>query len=183
MHNDWFDDEDVNGRQKAFLDVVRDAARSWPECPFDATLVLLYPDPDDEDDEYVKPTPTGYAEYDAAMQQAFTEKESALTAIVNIVDFGGNLRLKVLGATLIGTRLFCMNRSDFFWPEPSTDVEPLEATGSPEELGQAAAAWFGEIVRRPVISSLLHRGAWYFAEPGTSLPAGHRWARNGPGVE
>ncbi|MFI1359628.1 hypothetical protein ACH4TV_39540 [Streptomyces sp. NPDC020898] len=181
MYNDWFDDDDVNSRQKAFLDVVRESARSWPECPRNATFVLLYPDPE-EDEEYTAPEPTGYMEYDAALEQAFASKESVLTAIVDIIDFGANLRLKVLGATFVGNSLICMERNDTFWPEPSKDVKTLTATGSPEELGRIAADWFEEIARRPVIHAPSPPGRWYSVTPGTALPADHRWARNEPGT-
>ncbi|MEU6538585.1 hypothetical protein [Streptomyces sp. NPDC047000] len=183
MHDDWFDDEDVDSQQKAFLDVVRESARSWPECSPDETAVLLFPDPDDEDQEFVAPHPSGYAEYDAALEQAFVNKEPVLEAIVYLIDFEGNLRLKVLGATLVDTKLICMERNDNFWPEPSKDVKTLEATGSPEELGRIAADWFEEIVRRSVISTQRRPHRWYFAAPGTPLPTAHRWARNGPRTE
>ncbi|MFG2783851.1 hypothetical protein ACGFY7_39220 [Streptomyces prunicolor] len=183
MYDDWFDDEGANSQHKTFLDVLRNSARSWPECPPNATSVLLYPDPDDEDEEYVEPNPSGYAEYDAALKDAFVREEPVLEAIVYIIDFGGNLRLKVLGATLVGTKLLCMERNDSFWPVPSKDVKTLEATGSSEELGRVAAAWFEEIVRRPVISAPRPPGTWYFAAPDTALPTGHRWARNGPNAE
>ncbi|MFJ6706857.1 MULTISPECIES: hypothetical protein [unclassified Streptomyces] len=180
MYDDWFDDEGANGQHKAFLAVIRESARMWPECRPDDTVVLLFPDPDDEDQQFVAPHPSGYAGYDAALHHAFVVKEPVLEAIVYLVDFGGNLRLKVLGATLVGTKLICMERNDNFWPEPSEDVQTLEATGSPEELGRIAADWFEEVVRRPVISTQRPPRAWDFATPATPLPPGHRWARNGP---
>jgi hypothetical protein len=41
----------------------------------------------------------------------------------------------------------CSERnSSPYQPEPSTDIGPLEATGSPEELGRTAADWFEEFV-------------------------------------
>ncbi|MEU6224031.1 hypothetical protein [Streptomyces sp. NPDC047042] len=131
----------------------------------------------------VAPHPTGYREYDAALEWAFVNRESVLEAIVDVIDFGKNLRLKVLGATLVGTSLICMERNDSFGPEPSKDVKPLNATGSPEELGRITADWFEEIVRRPVIHAMRPPGRWYSVAPGTALPTGHRWARNGPSAE
>ncbi|MFB7504986.1 hypothetical protein [Streptomyces broussonetiae] len=90
---------------------------------------------------------------------------------------------RALGATVIGDRLFCSERhsQNYQSPEPTRHLEPLSAAGPPEHLGRIAAAWFEEIVRRPVIARLPD-GPYRFVPPGTALPPRHRWVRNGPPV-
>ncbi|MEU6224032.1 hypothetical protein [Streptomyces sp. NPDC047042] len=79
--------------------------------------------------------------------------------IVGLSDPVKNLLLHTLGATVAGDRLFCSERHDSTYrPQPSEDVEPLQATCSPEKLGRIAAAWFEEIVRRPIVAPPGPRG-------------------------
>lgn len=182
MDEDWFevDDPDVSDEQAAFVDVVRQSARSWPECPPNTTAVLVFPaDEEDEDDQ--QETTDGYERYDAAIDEATANGEAILKLIMDLCDEERNLVLHTLGATLAGNRLFCSERhNQSYRPEPSDYIEPLEATGLPEELGRIAAEWFEEIIRRPVIAPPRGRGAAYFTAPGTTLPTGHRWVRGAP---
>ncbi|MDX6356636.1 MAG: hypothetical protein QOF98_3539 [Streptomyces sp.] len=103
MYDGWFEDDELNSHQRAVVNVVRESARSWPECPPHDTGVLVFgPGEDDEEDV------------------------------------------------------------------------------PPERIGRIAAAWFEEIMNRPIVSSHPVVGGGYrFAPPCTALPPGHRWVRNG----
>ncbi|MFI1359629.1 hypothetical protein ACH4TV_39545 [Streptomyces sp. NPDC020898] len=181
VDDEWFDvdDDELSGEHAALIDVVRGSARSWPACPPSETAVLLF-SPEEAADDSGSGANDGHASYDVATARAFADGKSVLVLIVDLSDPVKNLLLRTLGATVAGDRLFCGERDDTTYrPQPSEDVEPLESTGSPEELGHIAAAWFEEIVRRPVIAPP-GRGPAYFVTPGAALPAGHRWVRNGP---
>ncbi|WP_377273079.1 hypothetical protein [Peterkaempfera sp. SMS 1(5)a] len=184
MYDDWFEvddpDPEVSDKHREFVDTVREFARSWPECPPDATAVLVFPPGEDEDDDRDDLDGEQPA-YDSAMDEEIAEGRAVLMLIADVDDRERNLRFRTLGATVAGDRLFCSERHDTTYrPYPSEDVAPLEATGSPEELGRIAAAWFGEVLRRPVIAPRTGPGPTSFVAPGTALPPGHRWVRNGP---
>jgi hypothetical protein len=193
VYDDWFEDDELNSRQQAVVDVVRESARSWPECRPSDTFVLVF-GPDEDDQEDVHPAaresrwepPAEHTAYHTALDEALDRREEVLTLIANLVDRRERERgliFMTLGATVIGNRLFCSERhsQNYQTPEPTGDVAPLSAAGSPERLGQIAAAWFEEIMNRLIISSHPVVGGGYrFVPPGTALPPGHRGVRNGP---
>jgi hypothetical protein len=181
VEEDWFEvDDDVNDRNQKLVAVVRESARFWPECPPSATSVLV-----SEPDETGGESQGGDGErdrdpYDIAIDEALADGEQVLLLAVDLRDLEKNRVFGTLGATVAGDRLFCSQRNTTTYrPEPSDDVESLEATGPLTELGRIAADWFEEIVRRPVIGPIGH-GAWSFVAPGTTLPPRYRWVRNSP---
>ncbi|MET8978943.1 hypothetical protein ABZX85_25310 [Streptomyces sp. NPDC004539] len=179
MNDDWFEVEEgeLSPAHTALVGIVRKRARQWPECPPDATAVLVFPADEEGDEEEDASDPRDA--YDAAWDEAFAAGQDVLTLIVDLEHRDRELVVMTLGATVAGDRLFCSERSSStYHPEPHTDIEPLEATGSPEELGRIAADWFAEIVSRSMIE--LDRKPWprSFVANGTSLPDGHRWVRN-----
>lgn len=179
MNDDWFevDEGELSPPHTALVGIVRKRAREWPECPPDATAVLVFPADEEEEDEEETRAPRDA--YDAAWDEAFAAGQDVLTLIVDLRHRDQKLVVMTLGATVAGDRLFCSERhSSTYHPEPSTGIEPLEATGSPEDLGRIAADWFEEIVSRSMIE--LDRKPWprSFVAQGTSLPDGHRWVRN-----
>lgn len=187
--DDWFEEDELNGDLRAFVDAVRQSARSWPACPPRATAVLVF-EPDEDAEEDVRPTtqespwepPAEHRAYHTALDEA--PEEVIVTLIAELIDHRAGERgliFMTLGATVIGDRLFCSERhsQNYQTPEPTRDVAPLSATGSAEHLGRVAAAWFEEIMSRPVISPLSLNG-YRFVPAGTALPPGHRWVRNGP---
>lgn len=192
MYDDWFEDDELNSHQGAFVDVVRESARSWPQCrPHDTVVLVFEPDEDEEDAgpaarESRWEPPAEHTVYLTALDEASARGEEVLTLIADLVDrpeAERGLIFMTLGATLIGDRLFCSERhsQNYQTPEPTRDVARLCAAGSPERLGRIAAAWFEEIMSRPIISSHPVRGGGYrFVPPGTALPPRHRWVRNGP---
>ncbi|MFD7872734.1 hypothetical protein ACFV5G_01145 [Streptomyces sp. NPDC059766] len=190
MYDDWFEDDELNSQQQAVVDAVRESARSWPECRYADTVVLVF-GPDEDDEEDVPPAaresrwepPAEHTAYLAALDEAVDRGEEVLTLIADLVDRRERERgvvFMTLGATVIGDRLFCSERhsQNYQTPEPTGDVAPLSAAGSPERLGRIAAAWFEEIMNRHIISFC--PGGYRFVPPGTALPPGHRWVRNGP---
>ncbi|MFI1002436.1 hypothetical protein ACIP10_26935 [Streptomyces galbus] len=174
MYDDWFEvDAHLSLAHATVVDIVRGSARTWPECPPAATAVLVFSPGADE--EVGAPRDA----YEAAWNEAFAAGQDVLTLIVDLRHRSRNLVVMTLGATVAGDRLFCGERSSStFHPEPITDIEPLEATGSPEELGRSAVGWFEDIVGRPLAE--LDRAPWprSFVPGGTPLPRGHRWVRN-----
>ncbi|MER5530091.1 hypothetical protein ABT075_36830 [Streptomyces sp. NPDC002677] len=180
MDEDWFDvDDDVNDRNQKLAAVVRESARFWPECPPSATSVLVS-EPDETGEESQGDGEHDRDPYDVAIDKALADGEQVLLLAVDLLDLEKNRVFRTLGATVAGDRLFCSQRHNTTYrPEPSDDVESLEATGSLTELGRIAANWFEEIVRRPVIGPVGH-GARSFVTPGTDLPPRYRWIRNGP---
>ncbi|WP_405866283.1 hypothetical protein OG407_44075 [Streptomyces sp. NBC_01515] len=183
MDEDWFEvDDDVNDRHQQLVAVVRESACFWPECPSSATSVLV-----SEPDEVGGARQSGVAGerdlYDTAIGEALARGDQVLLLVVDLLDLESNRVFGTLGATVAGDRLFCSQRHDTTYrPQPSDDVEALEATGPLTELGRIASEWFDEIVRRPVIGPVGH-GAWSFVAPGTVLPPRYRWVRNGPGAK
>ncbi|MYS22493.1 hypothetical protein GA0115240_142147 [Streptomyces sp. DvalAA-14] len=191
MYDDWFEEDELDSQQRAFVDVVRDSAPSWPHCPPSSAFVLVFgPDEGDEEDVHVAgqeprwEPPAEHAEYLTALHDAVTRGEVVLTLIADLLDQEKNLIYGTLGATVLGDRLFCSERhsQNYQTPEPIRDIEPLSAAGPPEQLGRIAADWFGEILRRPVIGTL-GLGGGSFVPPGTALPPGHRWVRNAPSAQ
>ncbi|MFF1546577.1 hypothetical protein [Streptomyces sp. NPDC058291] len=192
MYDDWFEDDVRNSQQQAVVDVVRQSARSWPECRPQDTVVLVFGPDDDEDD--VAPAaresrwepPVEHTPYLTALDEALDRGEEVLTLIADLVDRRERERgliFMTLGATVIGDRLFCSERhsQNYQTPEPTGDVAPRCAAGPPEHLGRIAASWFEEIMNRPTISSHPVVGGGYrFVPPGSALQPGHRWVRNGP---
>ncbi|MEU4878073.1 hypothetical protein [Streptomyces sp. NPDC021608] len=192
MYDDWFEDDESNNRHQTVVRLVRESARSWPECRPADTAVLLF-GPDDDDEEAVQPPagqprwepPAEHTAYLTALDEALDRGEDVLTLIADLVDRRERERgliFMTLGATVIGDQLFCSERhsQNYQTPEPTHEVEPLTATGSPERLGRTAAAWFEEIMNRPIVSSCPVVGGGYrFVPPGTALTPGHRWVRNG----
>ncbi|WP_156110855.1 hypothetical protein [Streptomyces adustus] len=175
MNDDWFeaDEGELSLQHTILVDIVRESARTWPECPPAATAVLVFPPDEDEDLRASRDA------YDAAWDEAFTAGQAVLTLIVDLKHRDRKLVVMTLGATVAGDRLLCSERnSSTYHPESITDVEPLEVTGSPEELGRIVADWFAEIVSRSMIES--DRKPWprSFVPKGTPLPHGHRWVRN-----
>ncbi|MFD5815867.1 hypothetical protein [Streptomyces sp. NPDC127038] len=191
MYDDWFEDDELDGSQAVFVDVVRASARSWPQCPPAATAVLVFgPDEDDESDEVdivgsaregVWVPPAEHAVYHAALDEALDRGDTVVTLIADLRDTEKRVIFRTLGATVIGDRLFCSERhsQNYQSPEPVGDIEPVCASGPPEHLGQVAAAWFEEIMNRLAISRHV-LWAPAFVPRGTPLPPGYRWARNGP---
>lgn len=181
MDWDWFEVEDseVSPGQKTIVDIVRESARSWRDCRSGDTVVLVFPWDEDEGDQ---PRRTDeYERYDIAIEEATARRESVLKLIVNLVDPRRNLILATLGATVAGDWLFCSQRHDqSCLPEPSTSIAHREASGPPEELGRIAAAWFDEIVHRPMVALDHPRAAAEFIAAGAPLPEDHVWVRNGP---
>lgn len=183
MNDDWFevDEGELAPSHTAFVDIVRDSARTWPECPPEATAVLVFPpDEDEEEDDAAGADGAGPRDaYDLAWDEAFAAGQEVVTLLVELRHRDRKLVVMTLGATVAGGRLFCSERnSSTYHPEPVTRIEPLEATGSPEELGRIAAGWFGEIVGRSMTE--LDRAPWprSFVPKGAPLPQGHRWVRN-----
>ncbi|MEU6482237.1 hypothetical protein ABZ858_36305 [Streptomyces sp. NPDC047017] len=177
MNENWFevDEGELSPTHTTLVSIVRESARGWPECPPHATAVLVFPA--DEEGEEEARTPRDA--YGAAWDEVFAAGQAVLTLIAELRHRDQKLVVMTLGATVAGDRLFCSERnSSTCHPEPSTDIEPLEATGSPEELGRIAADWFEEIVSRSMIE--LGRKPWprSFVPKGTLLPSGHRWVRN-----
>lgn len=177
MNDDWFevDEGELSPAHTALVSIVRERAREWPECPPGATAVLVFPADEEEEENERAPRDA----YDAAWDEAFAAGQAVLSLIVDLKHRDRELIVMTLGATVAGDRLFCSERnSGTYHPEPITHIEPLEATGSPEELGGIAADWFEEIVSRSMIE--LDRKPWprSFVAHGTPLPDGHRWVRN-----
>ncbi|MGW4910300.1 hypothetical protein [Streptomyces sp. NPDC004270] len=176
MDDSWFEVEvsEASDRQRAFVDVLRESARAWPECPPDHTLVLAYRPGIDDDDADGEP-------FEPVIDEIFASGEEVVRAIVDVSDLEGKRVLRTLCAAMVGNRLVCSQvHSQTYEREFSDDIAPLEATGSPEELGRIAGAWFEEIVRRPVIAPQRVRIPTSFVAPGTPLPPGHIWIRNAP---
>ncbi|MET7476277.1 hypothetical protein ABZT17_18150 [Streptomyces sp. NPDC005648] len=162
MHEEWFevDDVEVDDRQKSFLAAVRPYAQDWPECRPAQTAVIVYEPGEDLEEE---------AEDD----------EGELQLIVDVSGVGKRVLLTV-GAFLVGDRLSCSEvHNQTYAPQESSTVQAIEASGSPAELGRIAADWFGEILRRPVITPADRKG-WSFVHPGSELPDGYSWLRNAP---
>ncbi|WP_317440824.1 hypothetical protein [Streptomyces collinus] len=175
MNEDWFevDRDELSPCHTTFVSIVRASARGWPECPPDATAVLVFPAEEEADARAPRDA------YDAAWDEAFAAGQAVLTLIVDLRHRDRNLVVMTLGATLADDRLFCSERnSSTYHPEPITDIKPLEATGSPEELGRIAADWIEEIVSRSMLA--LDRKPWprSCVPKGARLPHGHRWVRS-----
>lgn len=157
MHHEWFDvsDADLDGTQKSFVDTVRTHARSWPDCPPNHTIVLVYDDEEDIEED----------------------GEVELRLIVDVSDLTEHRVLLTLGACLVGNTLLCTEvHNQTYAPKDSTFVRPLEATGSPQELGRIAASWFEDVLRRPVISSA-GSDDWSFSEANHPVSDGFRLVR------
>lgn len=174
---DWFevDEGELSSSHTTLVSIVRESARGWPECPPAATAVLTFSADEEEEEDARAPLDA----YDAAWEEAFTAGQAVVMLIVDLLHRERNLIVMTLGATVAGDRLFCSElNSSNYRPEPITDIEPLEATGSPEELGSIAAGWFDEIVSRSMIE--LDRSPWprSVVPKGAPLPHGHRWVRN-----
>ncbi|MER6266104.1 hypothetical protein [Streptomyces sp900105755] len=181
MDEDWFEvDVDVNDRNQKLIAVVRESARFWPECPPNATSVLVS-EPDETGGESRGGDGVRDRDpYDIAIDEALADGEQVLLLAVDLCDLEENRVFGTLGATVVKDRLFCSQRhTTTYRPEPSDDVESLEAIGSLTELGRIAAGWFEEVVRRPVIGPIGH-GAGSFVAPCTTPPPRYRWIRNAP---
>ncbi|MFG2121641.1 hypothetical protein [Streptomyces sp. NPDC048710] len=191
MDEDWFEDDGLNSEQRAFVDVVRESARSWPQCePSDTVALVFEPEEENEDaraaaQESQWEPPAEHAAYYAALDEAIARGDEIVTLLVHLIDRREGERDLIflnLGATILGDRLFCSERHSQDWqaPEPTRNVQPLCAAGPPEHLGRIAAAWFEEIMHRPAIAPLGKAVSPWLVPPGTALPPRHRWARNGP---
>ncbi|MFF3451026.1 hypothetical protein ACFYXJ_28230 [Streptomyces sp. NPDC002667] len=188
MYEDWFEDDELNSGQRAFVDVVRESARSWPECrPID-TLALVFEPEEQEEDGLVAARESQWeplaehAAYHAALDEAIDRGDEVVTLIVDLIDWHESERGSVfmcVGATILGDRVFCSERHNQNWqtPEPTRHVQPLTAAGPPQHLGRIAAAWFEEIMHSGII---VGREGLRFVPQGTALPPRHRWVRNGP---
>ncbi|MGW1068947.1 hypothetical protein ACWD4F_31070 [Streptomyces aureus] len=175
MNDDWFeaDEGELSLPHTILVNIVRESARTWPECPPAATAVLVFPSDEDEDVRIPRDA------YDAAWDEAFAAGQTVLTLIADLRHRDRKLVVMTLGATVAGDRLFCSERnSSTYHPEPVTDIEPLEVTGSPEELGRIAADWFAEIINRSMVESDLKPWPRSFVPKNTPLPHGHHWVRN-----
>lgn len=175
MNEDWFevDQGELSPSETTLVNIVRESARGWPECPPDATAVLVFRADEEEDTRPPRDA------YEAAWDEAFAAGQAVLTLIVDLRHRDRELVVMTLGATLAGDRLYCSERNtSTYHPEPITGIESLEATGSREELGRIAADWFEEIVGRSMIE--VDRRPWprSFVPKGAPLPGGHRWVRN-----
>ncbi|MER7839754.1 hypothetical protein ABTY98_28675 [Streptomyces sp. NPDC096040] len=188
MYEDWFEDDELNSEQKAFVDVVRESARSWPDCrPIDTVALVFEPEEEEEDgraaaQESQWEPPAEHAAYYAALDEAIARGDEIVTLIVDLVDRpegGKSSVFMCVGATILGDRVFCSERHTQNWqhPEPTRHVQPLTSAGPPEHLGRIAAAWFEEIMYSSII---VGRGGLRFVPQGTALPPHHRWVRNGP---
>ena len=165
MDDDWFEVEDheVNDQQKSFVDYVRSRARNWPECLPRHTTAIAYEPEDEADDDGI-----------------LEEGKGHLRLIVDVPDLSENCILLTLGAFLVEDRLLCSAvDSQSYWPEENPLVTTVKSSGDPEELGETAAAWFEEILRRPVIGQISAPSRWSFVPPGSPLPKGYRWMRGG----
>lgn len=190
VDTDWFEDDELTSEQRAFVDVVRESARSWPQCDPIDTVALVFEPEEENEGARVAPResrwepPAEHAAYYAALEEALARGEEIVTLLVHLIDRRegelGSIFMNV-GVTILGDRLFCSERHSQNWqaPEPTKDVQPLCAAGPPEDLGRIAAAWFEEIMHRPVIAPQ-SRGGPQFVPQGTALPPRHRWVRNGP---
>lgn len=190
VDEDWFEDDELNSEQRAFVDVVRESARSWPQCEPIHTVALVFEPEEEEEDERAAAQesqwepPAEHAAYYTALDEAIARGDEIVTLIVHLIDRREGERGSIfmsVGATVLGDRVFCSERHNQNWqtPEPTRDVHPLTSAGPPERLGRIAAAWFEEIMRRPAIAPP-GRGGAGFVTPGTALPPRHRWVRNGP---
>ncbi|WP_042381367.1 hypothetical protein [Streptacidiphilus melanogenes] len=160
LQQEWFsvDDTEVDDTQKAFLEVVRERARHWPECPPSHAITLVYNEEEDLDED-------GNAE---------------LLLVVDVSDLPHKRVLLTLGASLVGDTLSCgeVHNQTYQFEEREDRAVAVRASGGPEELGRIAASWFEEILRRPVIRSD-SQGSWSFLDPSGSLPSGYSLARRG----
>ncbi|MDO0935252.1 hypothetical protein QQY66_27610 [Streptomyces sp. DG2A-72] len=164
MDEDWFEveDDEVDDRQKAFVDRVRSYARNWPECLPQYTTVLVFEPGEEMDDDEIE------------------EDKGELRLIVDVCDIIGKRVLLTLGAILVEGELLCSAvHNQTYWPEENPLVTTVKSSGDPEELGETAAAWFEEVLRRPVIGQISGPGRWSFVPPGSPLPKGYRWMRGG----
>ncbi|MCC5475913.1 hypothetical protein [Streptomyces barringtoniae] len=165
MDDDWFEveDDELDGRQRAFVGHVRSHARNWPEClPRDTTVLVYEPGEELYGDE---------AE----------EDKGELRLIVDVSDLFEKRVILTLGAFLVEDELLCSAvHNQSYWPEENPSVTTVKSSGDPEELGAIAAAWFEEVLRRPAIGRLGGRSGWSFVPPGSPLPKGYRWMRGGP---
>lgn len=88
-------------------------------------------------------------------------------ARVSLVDVGVHLG----GSTVRGDRL---HNQLYFLPDRPTGLA-MEATGSPQELGERAAAWFEAILRKPIVrhewehAGQLYARRYLFADTGEGL--------------
>ena len=165
MYDDWFEveDDEVDDRQRAFVDRVRIHARGWPECPPQDTTAIAYEPEDEADDDGI-----------------LEEGKGHLRLIVDVPDLSKNRILLTLGAFLVEDRLLCSTvDSHSYWPTENPLVTTLKSSGDPEQLGETAAAWFEEVLRRPVIGRISGPSGWSFVPPGSPLPKGYRWMRGG----
>ncbi|MET8546071.1 hypothetical protein ABZW03_36390 [Kitasatospora sp. NPDC004799] len=128
----WFASDDpeteseLDGAERAFVAVLRERAGAWALAP-------------------------------AVSWVARPEDDSSLVVCAGVGDgpLGWPLRvgLHLSGATVRGDRFAHQN---FYWlTQPPTGLA-LNATGSPEALAVASAAWFERVLRMPVV-----RHEWY----------------------
>ncbi|WP_329562098.1 hypothetical protein [Kitasatospora sp. NBC_01266] len=152
---DWFEEDkedDLSQAERAFLAHLRMRARTWSCRP--------------QNTELVKPE-DGYPYWRAVLD-------------VSVEMEPRSLGLLTLGACFDGTNIRCSEvHSQSYYPRPDDQsrVEVLEATGTPQDMGEIAAEWFERILVRPV-----ERREWWsdgrltydyvFADTGTGLVVG-----------
>jgi hypothetical protein len=123
----WFelDDDDLDGNEaaagiRAFAETLRRRAMSWPMDPLDT---LIY---------------AGDAKLPtiAYLDLSTTERDGVLLTV---------------GVHLLGDRIRAdeLHNQSFLLPARPTPLS-MEATGEPAELGERAADWFEDIIRRPI---------------------------------
>ncbi|MFK0238967.1 hypothetical protein [Streptomyces vinaceus] len=104
------------------------------------------------------------------------EDDSSLLAVIGLSDEGRRMSLIDIGVHLVGSsvRGDSLHNQLYFLPDQPTSLS-MNATGSPQELAQRTAAWFENLLRKPVVRhEWEHRGQVYasrylFADTGEGL--------------
>ena len=122
----WFEveDDEISGLQIPFVNSVQSCAEGWDWCEPSDTMVLV-----DEN-----------------------QLHDRLRLIVDVPNPISGSVLSTLGVFFTGSRIECgeLHTQDYTSLLASSRLKGLTASGAPEELGRAAAAWLtktGGIVR------------------------------------
>lgn len=149
---DWFEEDpefDLSTAQRTFLAALRERARSWPCTPNHTQLV----------------EPGGMSETWDAILDVPTPAEDYILITVGVFFDDTSIRAGEVH-----------NQNYHPLSARRSSIEIMEATGDPQHLAQAAAAWFENLLLRP-----LERREWLrngrvfrvhaFSDTGTPLMA------------
>ncbi|MCD0486279.1 hypothetical protein LO771_28825 [Streptacidiphilus sp. ASG 303] len=106
------------------------------------------------------------------------QKDGELRACLDVCDPINGLILLTVGACFRGSHVTAGHmHSATYELDGGPQVEELSTSGSPAELGAAAATWFRQILERPVLyREWSHAGRvaqeWSFGDSGLGLIAG-----------